>query len=163
MDIRFNPNCHVLSSPLLPVDNFILQDPLTRLIESVKFQSQQPTKEKQVKYVRRLQFEGDFAVQNYCFGKDEPAETHYPLRFMLVINGKPTEALFKLQAGLTENGTAVVRRKKGYFDYDVISRCEKAKLLEPRNTGPRGGRRWYTTDLGKQWLARAQETEQQAV
>lgn len=70
----------------------------------------------------------------------------------LKIGGKQTVAAQKLAQGLTETGAQIVRRGKGWTDYDVIRRLVRHGWLEEKQTGPRGGTRYFTTDAGKNAL-----------
>jgi len=65
-----------------------------------------------------------------------------------MFQGRKTNAFYLLQSGLTTEGATVTRRKKGYTDYQDIQRLVHAGYLEPRNTGPRGGTRYFTTQAG---------------
>jgi hypothetical protein len=82
-------------------------------------------------------------------------ETLYALRHVgvkpinLTVGKRTTTAHDKLVAGLTSDGAQVVRRKKGYSDYDVIRTLVRAGWLEERRTGPRGGVRYFTTPAGR--------------
>jgi hypothetical protein len=80
------------------------------------------------------------------------AETIEKLRPALRIGTRFTVAHQKLTAGLVD-GAAIIRRARGYSDYDVINRLVTVGWLEPRRTGPRGGVRYYTTQAGKEALA----------
>ena len=66
----------------------------------------------------------------------------------LIFHGRTTAAHQKLLDGQTAEGARVVRRAKGFSDYDVVSGLVRAGWLEPRATGPRGGVRWFTTPAG---------------
>jgi hypothetical protein len=80
------------------------------------------------------------------------AKTIEKLRPALRIGARCTVAHQKLTAGLVGDGAAIIRRARGYSDYDVIERLVTVGWLEPRKTGPRGGTRYYTTQAGKQAL-----------
>ena len=62
--------------------------------------------------------------------------------------GRTTAALQKLLDGQTTEGARVVRRAKGFSDFDVINGLVRAGWLEARASGPRGGTRWFTTPTG---------------
>ena len=62
--------------------------------------------------------------------------------------GRTTAALQKLLDGQTTEGARVVRRAKGFSDFDVVRGLVRAGWLEARATGPRGGTRYHTTPTG---------------
>ena len=66
----------------------------------------------------------------------------------LIFHGRTTAAHQKLIDGQTPDGARVVRRAKGFSDYDVVSGLVRAGWLEARATGPRGGTRYFTTAAG---------------
>ena len=66
----------------------------------------------------------------------------------LIFQGRATAAHQKLLDGQTPDGARVVRRAKGFSDYDVVNALVRAGWLEARATGPRGGVRWFTTAAG---------------
>ena len=66
----------------------------------------------------------------------------------LIFHGRTTAAHQKLIDGQTAEGARVVRRAKGFSDYDVINALVREGWLEARATGPRGGTRWFTTPAG---------------
>ena len=66
----------------------------------------------------------------------------------LIHHGKYTVAHEKLISGQTEEGAKVLRRGKGFTDYDVIKNLIKCGWLEEKAAGPRGGARYFTTESG---------------
>ena len=66
----------------------------------------------------------------------------------LFFHGKKTNAYYILEAGNTEHGATVTRRKKGFTDYRDIQILVTVGYLEARLTGPRGGIRYFTTTAG---------------
>lgn len=65
---------------------------------------------------------------------------------------RDTVATQKLRDGLTDDGATVVRRKKGFTDYQTINLLVKVGLLEQKHAGPRGGVRYFTTESGRNAL-----------
>ena len=66
----------------------------------------------------------------------------------LIYRGRATAAHQKLIDGQTPDGARVVRRAKGFSDYDVVNGLVRAGWLEARASGPRGGTRYFTTPAG---------------
>jgi hypothetical protein len=66
----------------------------------------------------------------------------------LIYQGRTTAAHQKLLDGQTPDGAGVIRRAKGFSDYDVINGLVRAGWLQARASGPRGGTRWFTTPAG---------------
>ena len=92
---------------------------------------------------RRL---GDRAPHGRALARLNPLEDTKVIN--LIYQGRTTAAHQKLLDGQTADGARVIRRAKGFSDYDVINGLVRAGWLEPRASGPRGGTRWFTTAAG---------------
>jgi hypothetical protein len=66
----------------------------------------------------------------------------------LRVGTRMTKAFYKLCDGLQPEGARIVRRARGYSDYDVVAALVRQKLMEIRYVGPRGGARYFTTSAG---------------
>ena len=78
----------------------------------------------------------------------------------LKIKNRFTHAHDLLVTGLEADGASVTRRAKGYSDFDVIRNLVRLGWLEPRNAGPRGGVRYFTTPAGKAQLESLKATQE---
>jgi len=76
----------------------------------------------------------------------------------LTVGTRKTTAYYLLNDGLEFDGASVTRRRGGYTDFDVIKNLMRLGWMECRQTGPRGGSRYYTTELGREQLEQLLET-----
>ena len=98
-----------------------------------------------------------YMVDHPTFGLAEHAElmrqeAAYTDPIHLWWHGRWTVAHRKLRDGLTESGAQVKRRGRGFTDFRVIESLLTRGYLEIRREGPRGGKRYFTTDAGRRLL-----------
>ena len=77
-------------------------------------------------------------------------------------DGRPkyTEAAYKLMESANREGATVDRRKGGWTNFDVLRRLGMLGLVEARETGPRGGRRYHATRRGRYQLKKLATTQE---
>ena len=74
--------------------------------------------------------------------------------YNLIWGGKRTETYHVLHAS-ARGGTKVTRRAGGWSDFHIIEALMRRGWIEPRPTGPRGGRVYHATRKGHYHLRRA--------
>ena len=74
-------------------------------------------------------------------------------KMKLTINGRKTNAFYKLIECQNPEGATVTRRLKGYCDIDVLRNLVSVGYIEAKQTGPRGGTRYFITEGGKRALS----------
>jgi len=60
-----------------------------------------------------------------------------------------------LGAAASRGGATITRRQKGFSDWDLFAALHRAAWIEPRATGPRGGKTWHATARGRYRLRKA--------
>lgn len=66
-----------------------------------------------------------------------------------------TNSGYILGAAASRFGATITRRQKGFSDWDLFSNLRRANWIEPRATGPRGGKTWHATAQGRYHLKKA--------
>ena len=76
--------------------------------------------------------------------------TFIPRASGLFVGRKTTHLYRKLVESTT--GAAITKRGGGFSDHDLLTRLTRLGWVEDQRTGPRGGKRWHITQLGKHIL-----------
>ena len=63
--------------------------------------------------------------------------------------GRYTNAFYLIAAATHRDGATVTERNKGFSNYADLMALVTEGLLEVRDTGPRGGKRWHATRKGR--------------
>ena len=79
-------------------------------------------------------------------------------------SGRPreTEAAQKLREAADKTGTMEDMRKGGWSNYQVLRRLAVWGLVEVRNSGPRGGRRYHATRAGRYQIKKLNSFKKEA-